>query len=337
MHCDTARLSACLCSTLFENPTMNPTTRTLATSALVAASVAFACIDLSAAAENNPVRQPNEDVNSAAIRRRARLQPNENLLFNGWGVTPAGDHVPVSDMALKMIVSPDKRRLVAVSGGFSNHGVTLLDMANRKVAQFLSLTQSWNGLAFSKDGSQFFVSGGASGFMHVFKYANGEAAPERSVQPNPESTNVFLAGIAIHPVTGKLYVCNEGNHEIWVMNPETLALESTIAVGQFPHSCALGADNRHLYVSNWGSRSVSAVDMDKNKRVRDITVGLRPTDMAVAPDGRLFVACAGDNTVHVIPTKLLEKPGADPSPARRLWEGTREIISTSLYPQSPEG
>src|SRR6266516_5471260 len=99
----------------------------------------------------------------------------------------------------------------------------------------------------------------------------------------------------------------------------------------------MGADSRHLYVSNWGSRSVSVVDTDKNKRVRDITVGLRPTDMTVAPYGRLFVACAGDNTVHVIPTKIMENPGADPSPARRLWDGTREIISTSLYPQSPEG
>jgi len=192
------------------------------------------CTDLSSAADHNPVRQPVEDVNSAAVRRKAGLQPNESLLFNGWGVTPAGDQVPVSDMALKLVVAPDKRRLVAVSGGFSNHGVTLLDMANRQVTQFLSLTQSWNGLAFSKDGRRFFVSGGASGLMHVFKYANGEAAPDRSAQPNPERTNVFLAGIAIHPVTGKLYVCNEGNHEIWVLHPETLALETTIAAGQFP-------------------------------------------------------------------------------------------------------
>ena len=141
--------------------------------------VAFACTDVFSAADNNPVRQPSEDVDSPELRRKAGLQPNENLLFNGWGVAPAGDQVPVSDMALKLVVAPDKRRLVAVSGGFSNHGVTLLDMANRKVAQFLSLTQSWNGLAFSKEGSRFFVSGGASGFMHVYKYANGEAAPER--------------------------------------------------------------------------------------------------------------------------------------------------------------
>src|SRR6185436_2098985 len=43
------------------------------------------------------------------------------------------------------------------------------------------------------------------------------------------------------------------------------------------------------------------------------------------------------NTVHVIRTGTLEKAGEPASPARRLWEGTREIISTSLYPQSPEG
>jgi len=316
---------------------MNPTTRIWAIWTLTAIMANFACTDVFSAAENNPVRQAIEDVNNPELRRKAGLQPNENLLFNGWGVTPAGDHVPLSDMTLRLVIAPDKRRLVAVSGGFSNHGVKLLDMANRKVSQFLALTQSWNGLVFSKNGGRFFVSGGASGFIHAFKYANGEAAPDRSVQPYPENTNAFLSGIAVHPVTGRLYVCNESSHEIGVLEPETLAPEATIAVGQHSHSCAMGADDRHLYVSNWGSRSISVVDTETRRRVRDIAVGLRPNDMTVAPDGRLFVACAGDNTVHVIPTKIPERPGADPSPARRLWEGTREIISTSLYPQSPEG
>src|SRR5262249_26266956 len=102
-------------------------------------------------------------------------------------------------------------------------------------------------------------------------------------------------------------------------------------------SCLVGGDQKHLYVSNWGGRSVSIVDTADNHRVRDLTVGLRPNDMSLAPDGRLFVACAGDNTVHVIQTKTLEKPPQAPSPARRLWDATREVISTSLYPQSPEG
>src|SRR6185437_15954628 len=50
-----------------------------------------------------------------------------------------------------------------------------------------------------------------------------------------------------------------------------------------------------------------------------------------------FVACAGDNTVHVIQTQTVEKAPIGASPERRLWEGAREVISTSLYPQSPEG
>jgi YVTN family beta-propeller protein len=284
-----------------------------------------------------PVRGPDEDVNSPAVRARPGLQPNENLLFNGWGVTPAGEHVPMSDLALKLVIAPDRKRLVAVHGGFTQHGLTLFDLATHKQTQFLPLAKSWNGLAFSRDGKQCFVSGGDSGQIHVFTYAAGEAAFDRDVRPALDATNVFLAGLAVHPRTGKLFVCDEANDEVWALNPNSLAVETTIRVGQHPHSCVFGADNRHLYVSDWGGRAVSVVDTDTGRQVRQIAVGLRPNDMALAPDGRLFVACAGDNTVHVLQTRSVETSEPDASPTRRLPEGTREIISTSLYPESPEG
>jgi YVTN family beta-propeller protein len=288
-------------------------------------------------AASGQVRQSDEDVDSPALRARPGLHPSANLLFNGWGMTPAGEHVPTSDLALKLVVAPDKQRLVAVHGGFNRHGVTLINIATRKQTQFLPLETSWNGLAFSPDGKQFFVSGGDSGQIYVFNYAAGEAALVQTVKPSPGAGAVFLAGIAVHPGTGQLYVCNEANHEVWVLRPKTLTLETAIPVGQHPHSCVIGADRSHLYVSNWGSQNVSVVDMKKGRRVRDIAVGLRPNDMTLAPDGRLFVACAGDNTVHVIQTQSVETPEAGPSPTRRIPEGTREIISTSLYPESPEG
>src|SRR5205823_1764339 len=84
------------------------------------------------AAENIPVRHPDEDVGSSAVRRRLGLEPADNLLFNGWGMTPAGEHVGTSDMPLKMLIAPDKKYLVAVSAGFNKHGVTLIDLATRK-------------------------------------------------------------------------------------------------------------------------------------------------------------------------------------------------------------
>src|ERR1039457_7415094 len=45
--------------------------------------------------------------------------------------------------------------------------------------------------------------------------------------------------------------------------------------------------------------------------------------------------CSSD--LHVIDTKLVEKVSAEASLTRRPSEAAREIISTSLYPDSPEG
>src|SRR6266850_5383044 len=148
--------------------------------------LAFHC----AAATPERVRQPTEDVNSRDVREKQGLRPSETLLFNGWGITAAGEQAPMSDLALKLAFTPDKKGLVAVHGGFNKHGVTLIDLARRKEKQFLPLAETWNGLAFSRDGKQFFVSGGDSSQIHVFNYAKGEATFDRSVKPSTEDGEV---------------------------------------------------------------------------------------------------------------------------------------------------
>jgi len=304
--------------------------------AVVAALTIFAALPASAQSPA-AVRRADIEVTDATLRSTSGLAPNTNLLFNGWGITPAGQHVPISDLPLKMIVSPDKKMLLAACGGFNDTGLSVLDIATKMRTQFIPLPEVWNGLACSADGRRIFVGGGDSGQIYQFSYAGGKVERIATTRPAPDEELVFLAGITVHPKSGKIYVCNEANHEIWVLNPQTLLREATITVGEHPHSCIFGSDERHLYVSNWGGRSVSVVDTLKNHRVRDIAVGIRPNDLTISKDGRLFVACSGDNTVHVIQTKALENSGQDASPARPLPENTREIISTSLYPQSPEG
>eukprot|EP01035_Chromulina_nebulosa_P016512 gene16512-21869_t len=72
--------------------------------------------------------------------------------------------------------------------------------------------------------------------------------------------------------------------------------------------------------------------------IRELPVKLTSlNNLEYAPDGRLFVACAGDNTVHVISTGKPENFGAETSPSAPPPEGAREIIATSLYPDSLEG
>jgi len=293
-------------------------------------------LSLPCSAQNVPRRDPGEDVNSQSVRTREHLTPDSNLLFNGLGLSPAGEAVRVSDMPLKMVIAPDGKAVVAVCAGYNEAGVNLVCLDEKRERQFISLKEAFNGIAFSADGKRFYVSGGDRGVIYVFRYSGGKAELEKEVQPETEDP-VFLAGMAMSRDGGKLFVCNEANHELWVLDAETLKLKHVIPVGQHPHTCVFGADGRHLYVSNWGSRSVSVVDTQKLRHLRDIAVGIRPNDMALAPDGRLFVACAGDNSVHVITTARVEAVAPEASPTRRPPEGTREILSTSLYPQSPEG
>ncbi len=278
-------------------------------------------------------------------------------LFNGWTITPAGSMIPLdhleavvhdpepgnpaggmaSDLPLKMIVSPDGKVLLAACAGYNNTGLAVIELASKKVVQFFPLPHVWNGLAFSSDAKRVFLAGGSSGMIHVFNYENGKLTLGTAAKPVDKTRGVFVAGIAVDAKSGKVYAANEANHEIWILDSQKLKLETSIPVGQHPHSCIFGGDGEHLYVSNWGSRTMSIINTATGQRVRDQAVGVRPNDMAVSPDGRLFVACSGDNTVHVIQTQSLERTEAGASPKRRPPEGAREILATSLYPSAPEG
>lgn len=265
-----------------------------------------------------------------------------HVLFNGWGLSPSGKkHLAISDMCLNMVVSPDGKKLLCLSGGYTNTGLTVIDLADEKVSDFIPLPRCFNGLAFSKDGSEVYASGANGDIIYRFKYKDGSVTRVRDIElhsiPGRQEEH-FISGLAVHPVTGKIYVCSEGSHDVLVVDADHARIEQIIRVGTHPHSCIFGMDKDfHLYVSNWGSRSVSVIDTAKNQTDHELAVGVRPNAMALSPDGRLFVACSGDNTVHVFKTQKVEAPDGDPDESRPPIPQLHEIISTSLYPSSPEG
>src|SRR5688572_2831284 len=96
--------------------------------AVLASAVGTVVLTPSLVAQRPPVRLASQSVGSPEIRSTAGLRPDESLLFNGWGVTPAGRHVATTDMPLKMAVSPDGQTLALVHGGFNEEGLTLIDV-----------------------------------------------------------------------------------------------------------------------------------------------------------------------------------------------------------------
>ncbi len=195
--------------------------------------------------------------NGWSISPAGKIIPLEHL----EAVVPISGPFPANmtaDLPLKMIVSPDGKVLLAACAGYNATGLAVVDLATNKLVQFLPEPEVWNGLAFSRDGKKVYLSGGDSGKVYAFDYKAGKlslgtpVAPAAKVEtaaagkdagpvapakkkrpagkPNGQN-NVFLAGIAVHPTTGALYVANEANDEVWVLDPETLRGKSRCPPG----------------------------------------------------------------------------------------------------------
>jgi YVTN family beta-propeller protein len=281
---------------------------------------------------------------------------DKSVLFNGWGLTPAGQHVKIGSMSLKIVVAPDGTHALTCSAGGSP-GLAVVDLVKKTQTQWIPLDRAFNGLCFSKDGQHVFMTAGSSNNIYCFSYKDGVVTLDKTVALTTDDTAAggrrrrwgseeFLAGITIHPDTGDLYICAQAKDEIWDVSAASLLgtapantplIKATTRVGERPYACIFGADKTTLYVSNWGSQSVSAVDTQTNKVVRTLDVGIRPNEMALSPDGRLFVACAGDNTVWTLTTgRLMDRPRQVDASAPPSYR-SQEVIDTAIYPQSPEG
>jgi YVTN family beta-propeller protein len=259
-------------------------------------------------------------------------------LPNGWRITPAGKPiVDTEDMVLKLTTSPDGRAVIATHSGYNPHGLVVVDTKTHQAVQRIGLKSTWLGMAWATDGKTLYVSGGnANGSkvkptlapVYKFSYANGRlsSAPVGQLDETIPLDKVYWSGLAYHPKKDLLYAANRGTNaepsNVVVFDAATGKIVTRIPVEINPYELVFTKDGSSLFVSNWGSNSVSVIDTASNRVTSVIRVGANPNDMKMSADGRLFVACSNDNTVYVIDSKR-----------RRVIER----LSTTLYPQAPEG
>jgi DNA-binding beta-propeller fold protein YncE len=84
---------------------------------------------------------------------------------------------------------------------------------------------------------------------------------------------------------------------------QTLSLDGEIPLGYEPRGIALSADGLTAYVALSMAAAVAEVDLGTMQLRRQITVGRWPRSVALAPNGRLAVACSGSGGVSVVDTQ----------------------------------
>ena len=230
---------------------------------------------------------------------------------------------PVSGKILHRVALPPDQRDAGEQDGSSH---------NHKPAKEPQL--SYTGLAFSPDGARIYLSN-VYGSIKVFAVSDGHvvmpvgslALPKTGLDYQPRD---IPAGLSFSQDGRKLYVCLNVSNRLLECDAATGTPVRMFDVGNAPFDVVLVGHK--AYVSNWGGRrvdasepagpigigaqvrvdpvrfianegSVSVVDLEAGRTIKEIIVGLHASALATALDGKyVAVANANSDTVSVIDT-----------------------------------
>ena len=264
-------------------------------------------------------------------RRDGVLLPGKSegqtVLPSMWRLTPAGTHVTVGDLPLKMLLTPDKKYALVATNGYNDQGVALVDIDGGRVAAKVLLRQTYCGLDLVSEGpaaATVFLSGGRAGKVYRLRYEQGKLTEQQPLEvPKFDPATGYLSGLAVVPARNLLLVLNSGQDTLLYFDLKSGSVTRSLKTGYRPYQIIVDAAGAKAYISNWGGQSVSRLDIEKAALDATLPAGDHPTDMVFSADGRtLFVANSNSDTVSAMDLAT-QRP--------------RETIAMGLTPRSPQG
>src|SRR5947207_1343703 len=237
------------------------------------------------------------------LRANLLLDGGQVLLPNGWKISPAGHATKLpGDMPMRIVLAPDGKRVLVNTGGYNEHGISVLDATTGELLQHVKVPRTFVGMCFDAGGSHVYLSGGQTrdeeakthgAEIHRFRWTGSGLTEDGVVLiQGLNRDRSFITGLA-SGADGSLYVANINEDCVYRIKPEDGKMLATAKVGYRPCAIAFSPDGKILAVANWGGASVSLLDPETMMERGRAVVGSHPSDILWAPDGRLFVSNAG--------------------------------------------
>lgn len=189
--------------------------------------------------------------------------PVTAILPNGRKITPIGDWIPVAPFPFSIALRPDGNQLVAPSLGFP-FALNIIDRpthADRKARQipegYLSEpdTEIYTGVCYSPDGKLLYVATGNSGAVDIYSTDNWRKIARINLNGALNGHTYresFSAAMAISADGRRLFVLDQANWRVVILNSETRTSVAALATGIDPIALALSPDGKRLYIANSG-------------------------------------------------------------------------------------
>src|SRR5436190_14993026 len=89
------------------------------------------------------------------------LDGGQMLLPNGWKISPAGHATKLpGDMPMRLVLAPGAKRLLINTGGYNEHGISVLDATTGELLQRVKVPRTFVGMCFDASGTHVYLSGG---------------------------------------------------------------------------------------------------------------------------------------------------------------------------------
>ena len=201
------------------------------------------------------------------------------VLPNGREIHPEGMWIPLAPYPFALAVRSDGAEAAAPSIGFpfalnvvsapgSDHPTVVRIPAGSTRDPAMEVHA---GLVYSPDGSLLYVATGDSGKVRAYRTSDWKPAGEVSLDGQVggrDFSGSFAATLVTSADGNTLYVLDQGNWRVVVLDARKLARIGWAPTGSYPFGIALAKDGKRLYVTNSGLFEYTTIPgADKNDEV----------------------------------------------------------------------
>jgi len=178
----------------------------------------------------------------------------ESVLPSGRIVKPYGEFIQISPDPFGLALSPDGLLGLAVH----NNLLTLISIGENIKAVSLTPFQnkgSYMGAAIRKDNKIAYLSGGDNGDIIVFDLLKMEGINRIAVNGFCDGKNYkdsFIGDIRLSDDEKKLFILDQFNFRLVILDIENNRILHSIPVGRFPLGIDISPDGKSAYIANTG-------------------------------------------------------------------------------------
>lgn len=223
---------------------------------------------------------------------------------------------------MRITAQPDQQYVwVANDGNEKEGGVTVIDVANLKVAAKIPTGAGQHDIVISNDSRFAFVSNRDSGTVSIIDIRKLEKIRDIEVGPEP-------ASLALSELSKAVYVTSQGDGTVTVIEEQGHQVLAKMKTKPGARSIRFGPGGRYGFVVNTKQSAVHIFDVASNRLLHEVNV-IKSPDQIMFSDTFAFVRSLETETIYMLRLGKIDKevdvtefpggqaaPGKGPTPVR---------------------